>query len=112
MLMDCTWTDPRGDRGWVGRVDPSMQLSVPAEILVRDLSAESVLLNLRTERYFGLDEVGTRMWKALTAGDSVGSALEKLREVYEIAPYTLERDLLGLAEELLQHGLLEIHRRS
>ena len=101
---------PRGDRSWVGTLDPSMRLTVPEEVLIRDLSAESVLLNLVTERYFGLDEVGTRMWKALTSGDSVGSALEKLREVYEVAP-TLERDLLGLAEELLQHGLLEIHRR-
>lgn len=34
---------------------------VPSHVLVRFLNKESVLLNIETERYFGLDETGTRV---------------------------------------------------
>jgi len=40
---------------------------IPQHVLVRFLDRESVLLNLETERYFGLDETGTRMWQVLTS---------------------------------------------
>ena len=33
---------------------------VPPGVLVNVIDGESVLLNLKNERYFGLDEVGTR----------------------------------------------------
>lgn len=91
------------------RIDAETRLAVPEDVLVRDLSGESVLLNLRTESYFGLDKVGTRMWKALTTGRSVGSALKELSEVYDVTPDTLERDLFDLAGRLFDHALLELH---
>jgi hypothetical protein len=33
------------------------------EVLVQELEGEAVLLNLASERYFGLDDVGTRIWQ-------------------------------------------------
>ena len=32
------------------------------DTLMQELEGESVLLSLASERYFGLDEVGTRIW--------------------------------------------------
>lgn len=37
------------------------RLSAPPHVLIRQVEGESVMLNLQNERYFGLDEVGTRM---------------------------------------------------
>ena len=100
-------------RGEIGRhrgvqIELSTRLAVPEDVLSRDLGSESVLLNLDTESYFGLDEVGASMWKALTKGHSVAFALKELSAVYDVAPHTLERDLLALAGKLLEHGLLEL----
>src|SRR5262249_46846096 len=39
------------------------RLVVSKDVLVQELGGESVLLNLNGGRYFGLDEVGTRMWQ-------------------------------------------------
>jgi len=39
------------------------------------LDKESVLLNIETERYFGLDETGTRMWQLVTAAPKIESGL-------------------------------------
>jgi hypothetical protein len=59
------------------------------DVLVRQLQGESVLLDLASESYFGLDEVGTRMWTVLTSAVSIEAALEIL-----IAEYAVERDQL------------------
>jgi len=44
---------------------------VPEHVLVRVLDKESVLLNIETERYFGLDETGTRMWQLVTGAPKI-----------------------------------------
>ena len=51
---------------------------VPTHVLVRHLGGESVLLNLESERYFGLDETGTRMLELATAMPSIDAAYEKI----------------------------------
>jgi hypothetical protein len=83
------------------------RLAVPAAVLFRELGGESVVLNLVSESYFGLDEIGTDMWFALVEHSSVDAAVEPLLDRYDVDRATLERDLLGLAETLIRHGLLE-----
>lgn len=51
------------------------RISVPSHVLVRFLDKESVLLNIETERYFGLDETGTRMWQLVTAAPKIEVAM-------------------------------------
>lgn len=73
-------------------------------ILIRELEGESVLLNLATESYFGLDDVGTRMWMVLTTSGSVQEAYELLLDEYEVAPDALRNDLAAFVEELASEG--------
>lgn len=56
----------------------AMHISVPENVLMRELEGESVILNVDTERYFGLDDMGTRMLTVLTASDSIQSAYNAL----------------------------------
>ena len=84
------------------------RISVPADVLVQELEGESVLLNLRSERYFGLDEVGTRMWAVLSKSESIQQAYDTLLAEYEVEPDVLRRDLLNLIDKLIEHGLVEI----
>jgi hypothetical protein len=84
------------------------KLAVPADVLVRDLQGESVLLNLKSENYFGLDEVGTRMWTVLTASPSIRAAYEALLEEYDVTPEKLREDLDDLVQKLVDKGLLEV----
>ena len=43
----------------------SDRVSVPDEVLISNLQDESVILNLDSERYYGLDAVGTRILSVL-----------------------------------------------
>jgi len=84
------------------------RVSVPAHVLVRQVEDESVLLNLHSERYFGLDEVGTRMWATLTASDSIQAAYEALLEEYQVEEEQLRHNLEELIQKLVENGLLEV----
>jgi hypothetical protein len=43
--------------------------------MFQEIGGEAVILNLKTERYIGLDDMGTRIWKFLEASGSVESTL-------------------------------------
>jgi len=80
--------------------------SIPKDVMVRDVAGETVLLNLSTGTYFGLDQVGTRMWNVLQEAGSIQKAYDILFSEYEVDPETLLKDLKKLVEELVGHGLL------
>ena len=86
----------------------SKRVSVPADVLINEIAGESVLLNLDGGRYFGLDDVGTDMWKALTAAHSIEDALAQLTAQYDADASVLRRDLESLVSKLACHGLLKI----
>jgi len=81
---------------------------VPSHVLVRFLDKESVLLNIETERYFGLDETGTRMWQLVTEAPSVEVAYQRLLDEYEVAPELLRENLTDLLARLVENGLLQV----
>jgi hypothetical protein len=86
----------------------SDRVKVPEYVLVRHLDGESVLLNLETEKYFGLDRTGTRMWQLATDSPSLEVAYGKLNEEFEVDPQTLRTHFVGLLEQLLENGLLQV----
>jgi Coenzyme PQQ synthesis protein D (PqqD) len=79
---------------------------VPSNVLIRFLDQESVLLNLDTERYFGLDAVGTRMWQLVTAAPTVNAAFFQLIEEYDVSTDVLRSNLAELLEHLVENGLI------
>jgi hypothetical protein len=81
---------------------------VPSHVLIRHLDGESVLLNLESERYFGLDGTGTRMLDLVTSMPNVDSAYEKLLEEFEVEPTLLRAHLNELLRCLVDNGLLSL----
>jgi len=87
------------------------RLRTPDDVLVSQLDGESVLLKLQSECYFGLDEIGTRMWQLLVSADSVQSAYDTLLSEFEVEPDALREHLGDLVADLLRQGLVEIAPR-
>jgi hypothetical protein len=85
------------------------RVSVPSHVLVRFLDKESVLLNIETERYFGLDETGTRMWQLVTAAPKIEVAYGQLLEEYDVEPDLLRANLTDLVSRLVENGLLQVN---
>lgn len=84
------------------------RIKLPDDVLVSGLQAESVLLNLDSERYYGLNDVGTRMLTLLTSSESIGTAFKSLLDEYDVEAEVLRRDLISTIQELTKYGLVEI----
>ena len=82
------------------------RVKVPDDVLISNLQEESVILNLDSERYYGLDSVGTRILSVLTTSDSIEAAYETLVQEYEVDREELKKDLLELVENLIAQGIL------
>jgi coenzyme PQQ synthesis protein D (PqqD) len=82
--------------------------ATPAHVLVRFLDRESVLLNLETEQYFGLDETGTRMWQLVTGSPNIEAAYQDLLAEFDVEPELLRSNLTELLGRLVESGLLKV----
>lgn len=79
----------------------------PGDVLVQELAGEAVLLHLGRGYYFGLNEVGTAVWKELMNGVAVRQAYERLLDEFDVTPDQLRQDVTALVHDLLSHGLLQ-----
>ncbi|MGQ9896449.1 MAG: PqqD family protein [Acidobacteriota bacterium] len=81
---------------------------IPQHVIIRPVADEAILLNLATERYYGLDNVAYSMWQQATRCPTLQDALAALLDEYEVEREQLWRDFQSLLEQLLQADLIEI----
>jgi hypothetical protein len=74
----------------------------------RSFAHETVVLNLKSGRYHGLNPTAGRMLAELETGARVGEIAERLAEVYERPVVEIERDLTELCLDLLARNLIEL----
>lgn len=84
------------------------RVRVAEGVLFRELEGEAVLLNQQNGRYYGLNEVGTRMWACVTKFGQVEPALRELAAEYDAREERIRHDLFELLDDLASEKLLEI----
>jgi hypothetical protein len=83
-------------------------IQVAREQVSCDLAGESVILSLKSAQYFGLNEVGARIWNLIQEPKTVGAILDAVLEEYDVAVDELERDLFALLEQMITNDLIEL----
>jgi len=89
-------------------IEPTAQVRLAKDVLMQKVGDDAILLNLKTENYFALDEIGTRIINTLQESDSLKQAVRKLVGIYEVDESKLTSDAIRLVEECEQHGLLQV----
>jgi hypothetical protein len=87
-------------------MDIHATVTLSSDAVARGVGGELVILHLGSGTYFGLDEVGTRIWQLLGEGLSTAAVCDRLVEEYEVERAVLERDLEALIGELVEHELV------
>ncbi|MEX0815872.1 MAG: PqqD family protein [Gaiellales bacterium] len=82
---------------------------VPEHVVYRAFVKETVVLNLQTGKYHGLNPTGGRMLEVLTKAENIGEATAKLASEYGQRQGEIERDVLALCKDLIERGLIELH---
>lgn len=84
------------------------KVSIPAQVMARSVGDETVILDLGSGTYFGLDPVGARIWQLMSEGKTLVEILDILLDEYDVTRETLERDVIELTEKLLEQKLVDI----
>jgi coenzyme PQQ synthesis protein D (PqqD) len=80
----------------------------PGHVVYRPFVKETVILNLQTGKYHGLNPTGGRMLELLEGSGTMGEAARKLAEEYGGSLETLQADLCDFCRDLLERGLIEL----
>ncbi len=82
------------------------KISAHPEVTFQELEGESVLLHLTEARYYGLNDVGTRIWQLVKEHGSLDAVFEQICQEYAVEPQQLKVDLENLVDELVDQGLV------
>jgi hypothetical protein len=82
------------------------KVNIPKQVMARQVGDEVVILDLASGTYFGLDPVGARIWALMGEGRTLAEICATMLEEYEVEREQLEADVLRLAAELLERGLV------
>ena len=80
----------------------------PEHVVYRPFVKETVVLNLQTGKYHGLNPTGGRMLEVLERSETIGAAAQQLAEEYGGPLETLQADLCDFCRDLLERGLIEL----
>ena len=72
----------------------SDRVSIPAQVMARTVGDETVILDLASGTYFGLDPVGARIWGLMGESKTLAEICGQMLEEYEVS--------LPLARELTE----------
>jgi len=86
------------------------RVTIPQHVVYRDFPTETVVLNLDTEQYHGLNPTAGRMLAALDRPGTVVDAATTIAEQFSRPQHEVEIDICGLCAQLLERGLIEIAR--
>ncbi|HZB30804.1 MAG TPA: PqqD family protein [Streptosporangiaceae bacterium] len=84
-----------------------LRARIPDHVVHREFPGETVVLNLETGQYHGLNATAGRMLAALVDADSIGLAAAALEAEFAVSRSTLGRDLIELCKALAARGLLQ-----
>ena len=83
-------------------------ITISPEVISQEVSGETVLLDLESECYFGLDEVGTRIWQLLKETNDLKVIFDTLLDEYHVDEKRLQSDMEALLAEISGLGLVSV----
>ena len=86
----------------------NQSVTLSPDALLQEVAGETVILDLASETYFGLDEVGTRIWQLLEEHGRLQPVFDALLQEYEVEASQLAEDMTNLLARLQEAGLIEM----
>ena len=76
------------------------------EVAAKVIDGEAIIINLTTGVYYSMGGVGGKIWSLLESHHGVGSVVDALQARYEVDAETCRTDVLQLAAQLYEEGLM------
>ena len=87
-------------------MDYSKKITFSESVFSQEIDGEVVLLDMNSENYYGLDSVGSDIWKLLREGKTLQETNDLLLEDYDVSQEQLRQDLEAFVDRLMDIGLI------
>ena len=87
-------------------------VSLSPRVISEEVAGETVILDLESECYFGLDAVGTRIWQLIQEHGDLQRIYDTLLEEYEVGEAQLLSDLETLLADASGRGLITLRETN
>lgn len=91
-------------------MDLDQKITFSDTVFAQEVDGEMVLLDMESENYFGLDEVGTAIWQSIQEYGTLQEVFNAMLEQYDVEEEVLENDLSDFVNKLLESGLLKVEK--
>jgi len=80
---------------------------IPQPVMSRLVGDETILMDLSTGIYFGLDGVGKCIWETIEKGHDLAAVAAVIATEYEVEEARAQADVIEFVSELVNRGLLQ-----
>lgn len=84
------------------------QIKLSSQVLMQKVADEAVLLDLGSQCYFGLDEVGTLIWEGLGENKTEDEIVGQIVQEFDVSKEVAARDVRDFLHKLEQDKLITL----
>ncbi len=96
----------------MGQITEDTTFITSPSAISTELEGEAVILDTAASEYYGLNEVGTRIWSLLQEPKTLDEIVDVLLEEYSVDRDQCEDDVRELLNQMTEKNLLEVRRRD
>ena len=90
------------------KIDLESVVVASKDQLSSSIGGETVILGLKAGHYYGVGDVGARVWQLIQEPRRVAELRDAIVAEYEVAPAVCEADLLKLLDRMAEARLIEV----
>ena len=79
------------------------------EVIAGDIDGEIVMMSVENGKYYGLDDIGSVIWKLVEAPVKVSDVIDTLLERFDVDRETCEKDVLKFLNDLNEDKILAMN---
>jgi len=78
------------------------------DVVAAEMDGETVMMRIKSGMYYGLDNVGSRIWELIETPRQVSQVIDRLMEEYDVERAKCQANTLDLLNQLYEEGLIKI----
>ena len=85
------------------------RISRNSTVLTAQVDTEIVMMSIEQGRYFGLDDIGSDIWRRIDPPCSFGDLVDGLAEDYNVDRAIIVTDVRRLLDQMVEHNIVTLH---
>ena len=85
---------------------PTSALSRNIEIITNEIDDEILMMSIEDGKYYGLNAVGSEIWKMLDEPKSIEEIIPALKEIFDIDDETCRKESLDFIESMIKNNII------